>query len=415
MPRQAKGLRSDVAIRALKRPGYHCDGGGLYLQVTATGARSWIYRYANADRRHEMGLGPYPGVTLKAAREKAAELRVLRAAGKDPLDERRTMLASKRSSVTFREAAEAYIAAHAPSWRNAKHGDQWRNTLAAYAYPVLGDLSVAEIDTGLVLKVLEPIWTVKTETAKRVRGRIECVLDWAAARKYRAGENPARWRGHLDKLLARPTKVRTVRHHAALPYAEIPAFMAALAAQDGIAPKALAFCILTATRTSEAVGARWAEIDGTTWTIPGDRMKSGREHRVPLAEAAQVIVDDMRRLRGDRDHFVFPGGRPGKPLSNMALLAVLRRMHRAEITVHGFRSAFRDWCGEQTNFPREVAEAALAHIVRDKTERAYARGDMLSKRAQLMEAWARFCLTPGSTGTVVPIGRGMGIAPNLTT
>lgn len=406
MPRRANGLRSDVTIRAIRRPGSYADGGGLYLQVTATGARSWIFRYTGGGRRREMGLGPYPDVSLKAGREKAAELRALRAAGKDPLEERRAALAAERRTVTFREAAEAYIAAHAPGWRNAKHGDQWCNTLGTYADPILGDLSVAAIDTTLVLKVLEPIWTVKTETATRLRGRIEGVLDWAAARRYRQGDNPARWRGHLDKLLARPARVRKVRHHAALAYADVPAFMADLASQDGVAPKALAFCVLTATRTGEAIGARWEEIEGATWTIPSDRIKAGREHRVPLSPAAREIVEVMRGPSSPPEGFVFPGGRTGRPLSNMALLAVLKRMGRAEITVHGFRSAFRDWCGERTNFPREVAEAALAHVLKDKTERAYARGDLLVKRAHLMEAWARFCLTP--EGEVVPIAGSIG-------
>lgn len=402
MPRQAKGLRSDVSIRAIKKPGYHADGGGLYLQVSDSGTRSWIYRYTSGQRRREMGLGAYPDVTLKAARDKAAECRAMRGSGKDPLEEKRAALAAERGTVTFREAAELYIAAHAPGWRNAKHKAQWPNTLKAYAYPVFGDLSVKAVDTPLILKVLEPIWTTKTETAKRLRGRIESVLDWATVRKYRSGENPARWRGHLAKLLAKPTKVAKVKHHPALPYSEVSTFMADLAPQEGVAAKALAFTILTAVRTNEVIGARWDQIDGNTWTIPGDSMKSERDHRVPLSPQAMAILHDMRTL-SDGGSFVFPGAKRGRHLSNAAMSAVLKRMGHDAITVHGFRSTFRDWCGECTNFPRELAETSLAHVLRDKTEAAYARGDLFKKRMRLMEAWARYCMTPRPAGDVVDL------------
>jgi integrase len=375
--------------------GYRADGGGLYLQVSKAGAKSWVLRYERGGRRREMGLGSLLNVSLATARKKAAEARALLGNGIDPLAEKQARLAAERGSLTFREAAEAYIAAHAAGWRNAKHGDQWRNTLATYAYPAIGDLSVKDIDTPHVLKVLEPIWTAKTETATRVRGRIESILDWATARKYRDGENPARWRGHIDKLLPKPGKVAAIEHFAALPYAEVPAFLAALKEQQGIAAQALAFCILTATRTGEVIGARWDEIAGDVWTIPAERTKARREHRVPLSKPALAILDTLRPMADLLGHgaagFIFPGGKPGKPLSNMAMLATLKRMGREDVTTHGFRSAFRDWCGEQTNFPREVAEAALAHVIKDKAEAAYARGDLLAKRAQLMAAWGRYC------------------------
>jgi integrase len=396
MPRAAKGLKSDVSIRAIKKPGYHADGGGLYLQVTASGARSWIFRYTGSGRRHEMGLGSYPDVTLKAARETAAEMRSLRAAGRDPLQVRRAERQQRAGGVTFAEAAAAYIAAHEPSWRNPKHRQQWSNTLATYVLPSLGSVPVADIETSHVTRVLEPIWLAKTETATRVRQRVEAILDWAAARGLRTGENPARWRGHLDKLLARPTRVRTVRHHPALPYAELPAFMLELEGQKGVAARALTFCILTAARTGEVIGALWSEIDGDVWTIPGTRMKSGREHRVPLSLPAQQIIEELRALSADADGFVFPGGRGTKPLSNMAMAAVLKRMGRGGITAHGFRSSFRDWARESTNFPREVAETSLAHILKDKVEAAYARGDLLDKRRELMAAWADYALLPAA-------------------
>jgi len=401
MPRPAKGLKSDVSIRAIKKPGYHADGGGLYLQVTAGGARSWIFRYTGGGRRHEMGLGSYPDVTLKTARDNAAEMRSLRAAGRDPLQVRRAGRQQRAGSVTFAEAADAYIAAHEPSWRNPKHRQQWTNTLATYVLPSLGSVSVADIETSHVTRVLEPIWLAKTETATRVRQRVEAILDWAAARGLRTGENPARWRGHLDKLLARPTRIRTVQHHPALPYAELPAFMLELAGQNGVAARALTFCILTAARTGEVIGAHWSELDGDVWTIPGARMKSGREHRVPLSLPAQQIIEQLRALSDDADGFVFPGGRGARPLSNMAMAAVLKRMGRGGITAHGFRSCFRDWARESTNFPREVAETALAHILKDKVEAAYARGDLLDKRRELMAAWASYALSraAGTTAT----------------
>jgi integrase len=269
----------------------------------------------------------------------------------------------------------------------------------------MGDLPVTTIDTTHVLKVLEPIWTQKTETAKRLRGRIENVVDWATARRFRTGENPARWRGHLDKLLARPSKVAKVQHHAALPYADVPPFFSELQQQAGIATLALQFCILTATRSGETLGAKWLEIDeaAAVWTVPGHRTKSGRDHRVPLSEAALAIIAQQHRIA--EGEYVFPGAKRGMPLSNMAMAVLLRRMQRDDLTVHGFRSSFRDWAGECTNFPREVVEAALAHVLKDKTEAAYARGDLFEKRRRLMAAWARFCANTTMPARAVALKR----------
>jgi integrase len=277
--------------------------------------------------------------------------------------------------------------------------------LATYAFPIFGDLPVQAIDLGFVMKVIEPIWATKTETASRLRGRVESILDWAATRGYRKGDNPARWRGHLENLLPKRTKVRRVEHHAALPYAQVGTFIQALREQQGVAALALEFCILTATRTSETIGARWEEIDldGAVWTVPAGRIKAGKEHKVPLSTPAAAIL--YKLAAAPAADFVFPGGKAGRPLSNMALLALLRRMGRPDLTVHGFRSAFRDWAAELTNFPREVCEMALAHAIGDKVEAAYRRGDLFAKRRQLMEGWARYCLTPSSQREVIPLVR----------
>ena len=306
--------------------------------------------------------------------------------------------------MTFQQCAEGYITAHRAGWRNGKHRDQWSNTLATYVNPVFGSLPVQNIDTALVMKAIEPIWSEKPETASRVRGRIEAILDWATARGFRVGENPARWRGHLDKLLPKKTKVRRVEHHAALPFAEMGTFLAELRKQSGVGARALEFAILTAARTGEAIGARWEELDLTerTWTIPAERMKAEKEHRVPLSDAAHPILEELAKVR--HDDFVFPGDRADRPLSNMAMTMTLRRMGRGDLTVHGFRSSFRDWAAERTGFPAEVAEMALAHTVADKVEAAYRRGDLFQKRRQLMEAWARFCTTaPADRGKVVAL------------
>jgi len=376
------------------------DGNGLYLQVTSTGARSWILRYKIGGRSRDMGLGSLNDVGLAEARLRAMDARSKKSAGIDPINAKRVDRANDRASaakvVTFSEAAEAYIRSHRSSWRNAKHGDQWLNTLKAYVYPLIGRLPVQEIDVGLVQKILEPIWETKTETASRVRGRIESILDWATVRGHRKGDNPARWRGHLSNLLPRPSKLRRIQHHPALPYAEMGDFMAQLRNQSGDAAQALELLILTATRTSEVIAARWDEIDlrNKAWTIPAERIKASREHRIPLSARATVILDERLKFRrqltnGQPCPFVFPG-KPGKSLSNGAILSLLKRMNRQDITAHGFRSTFRDWAAEQTNVSRDVAEMALAHAIGDKVEAAYRRGDLFEKRKQLMDDWESF-------------------------
>lgn len=398
---------SATQVDKLKEPGYYGDGGGLWLQISASLSKSWIYRFTIAGKAREMGLGPKHTITLAEARDKALACRKLVLEGVDPIEHRKasrlTQIAAAARVLTFKQCAEAYIEAHRAGWKSTKHADQWASTLEAYAYPVLGGLSVAAIDVALVLKVLEPHWSTKTETASRLRGRMELVLDWATARQYRQGENPARWRGHLDKLLPRPSKVAKVVNFAALPYLQVGEFMQTLRAEKGVAALVLEFIILTAVRTSEALEATWTEFDlpAKTWTIPAERMKGGREHRVPLSTTAVAVLKRMEEVK--ESAFVFPGAREGKPLSNMACLMLLKRMKRTDITVHGFRSSFRDWAAEQTNYPREVAEMALAHAISDSTEAAYRRGDLFNKRAKLMQAWADYCGRAQTGAAVTPI------------
>jgi len=406
MARAGKMTALKVAATArAKAPGYYGDGGGLFLQISRFGTASWVFRYRVGGRLREMGLGSLDTVGLADARERARKAREQRLDGHDPIELRKAArLAAQLDSakaITFKDCAKRYIAAHQPAWRNPKHAGQWGSTLETYVYPVFGNLGVQAVDVGLVLKAIEPIWTTKPETASRVRGRIESILDWTTARGYRDGENPARWRGHLDNLLPSRAKVRRVEHHAALPYAQVGAFMAELRAQDGVSARALEFAILTAARTGEVVGARWDEISMAEklWTIPAERMKGGREHRVPLSAPALAIVEKMAAIR--TGIFVFPGGKEGRPLSNMAFLMLLRRMGRDDLTAHGFRSTFRDWAAERTGFAAEVAEMALAHAVGDKVEAAYRRGDLFQKRRQLAEAWAKFCAAPAPAGQVV--------------
>jgi integrase len=393
-------------VRNAKHKGLCGDGGGLFLQVGASGGKSWIFRWKEAGKMRVMGLGPVHTVSLAEARDKALACRKLRLEGIDPIEQRREKRAEDRlaaaKGISFRECAEGYIAAHRAGWRNDKHAAQWPSTLAAYVYPMFSDLAVQAIDTGLVMRTLEPIWNDKPETASRVRGRIESVLDWASARGYRQGENPARWRGHLQNLLPRRSKVRRVEHHAALPYPEIGAFMAKLRQQEGVAARALEFAILTAARTGEVRGARWSEIDldAKVWNIPASRMKANRPHRVPLSDAALSIVKAIVEIRqGD---FVFPGTRANRPMSKTGLMLILQRMGRTDTTVHGLRSTFRDWAAERTGFPAEIAEGALAHLVGDAVERAYRRSDLFDRRRQMMDQWARFCEGPAG-GEVVPL------------
>lgn len=384
-------------VETLLEPGRYGDGAGLWLQIGPEGGKSWLFRFVINGRSRMMGLGPVSLLSLSEAREMAFEQRKLLQAGIDPLTHRNVRRQKEHlavaSALMFRTAATQYIEAKKAQWKNAKHVTQWSNTLNKYAYPVMGDLPMTTIETGLVLKVLEPIWMTKAETASRLRGRIEAVIDWATARGYRQGANPARWKGHLEKLLPAHTKRRNVKHHNALPYADLPVFYQSLIGKDETSAKALAFTILTGARTSEIIGARWSEIDlgKKIWTIPANRMKAGREHRVPLSDQAMIIIHSLPRSEGQM--FVFSGWKRGKPLSNMAMLAYLKRANLAGITVHGFRSSFRDWAAEMTNYAREVAEQALAHSISNQVEAAYRRGDLFEKRRRLMKDWAIFCST----------------------
>ena len=378
-------------VAALKAPGLHHVGDGLYLRITPQGNRTWVFRYMHQRVAHSMGLG---SVTLADARAKAFAARTLLKNNQDPLAkakaDRLAKAAELASTTTFKQAATKFIDSHKSGWKNAKHAAQWTATLETYVFPVFGNVSVADIEVSQVLKVLEPIWTTKTETARRLRGRIKSVLDWANAHKMRSGENPARWRGGLQHLLPARPQSSLIKHHPALPYAEAAAFMAGLRAERGTAARCLEFTILTAARTSEAIGAKWTEIDlkAATWTIPASRIKAAREHRVPLSPAALALLKAQAKQR--QGHFVFAGGRPGRGLSSRAMAAVLKRMKREDITVHGFRSSFKNWCSEQTHYPNEVSEMALAHAVGDKVEAAYRRGDLLAKRVQLMRDWASY-------------------------
>ena len=392
MPRKAREL-SPLEVRRLSRPGRWSVGGvdGLALQVTGSGARSWVLRVSVAGRQREMGLGSFPSVPLAEAREKARAHRANVEQGADPISMRRAAqsaaAAERNSQQSFASVAGQYIDQHAKSWKNAKHEAQWAATLRAYAEPVIGPLLVRDVSTAHVIKVLEPIWTSKTETATRVRSRIELVLDFAAARGLREGPNPARWRGNLDAALPKPNRLAKVQHHAAVAVDDIASFMARLRSQSGMGARALEFAILTAARSGEVRGAVWSELDlaAALWTVPAGRMKSGREHRVPLSRPAIKLLRALPM--GEPTDFVFPGTHG--PLSDMSLIAVLRRM-QVNATAHGFRSTFRDWCSEHTDHTSEVAEMALAHVVGDKVEAAYRRGNLFEKRVLLMSDWANF-------------------------
>jgi integrase len=387
---------SALAVSRTSKPGYYGDGGGLWLQVAKSGSKSWIFRFKVAGRQREMGLGGLITVDLAKARVLARECRTLLLDGQDPIEARKAVRLAdaleRARAMTFDQCAAAYIDAHRSSWKNAKHADQWKNTLTTYASPIIGALPVADVDTDLIVKVLNPIWGTRTETATRVRGRIESILDWATVSKFRQGDNPARWRGHIENLLANPNKIAPVRNHPALPWREVPAFMALLAQCKGVAARAAEFTILTAARSGEVRGASWEEVDldARLWTVPAGRMKVGKEHRVPLSAAALALLSAIPRREG----MIFPGRSDNVALSDMTLTAVLRRMGRSDITIHDFRSSFRDWCAEAVgnSFPREVCEHALAHSLPDRVEAAYRRGDLLEKRVVLMEAWADYCI-----------------------
>lgn len=397
------------------KPGKYGDGDGLWLVVSQPpksavsdgkaspkGARKWVLRFMQAGTAREMGLGAFPEVSLALARERAFAYRKLVRAGVDPIAERKKAPEKVAVIPTFGQMADEVTKELAGGFRNAKHRAQWRMTLTVYAAP-LRDKPVNAIGTEDVLSILRPIWQTKPETASRLRGRVEKVLSAAKAKGFRTGENPAAWRGHLDTLLAKPSKL-TRGHHAALEYSKLPAFMADLREREAVAARCLEFAIITAARSGEALGARWDEIDeeSKVWTIPAERMKAAREHRVPLTARAMAILAEMKRARVS--DFIFPGQQLGKPLSVMAMEMVLRRMGIA-VTVHGFRSAFRDWAGNETPFPRELAEHALAHAIGDKAEQAYRRGDALEKRRPLMAAWSAFC-EPETTANVVKMQRG---------
>ena len=393
MARKAKEL-APLSVGRLNQKGRHAVGGvaGLYLYVGESGSRSWVLRVMVGSKRRHIGLGGFPDVSLAQAKERARKARDEIAQGIDPIVRKREAASQLRAkqaiAITFQTAAEAYLTAHGDTWKSAKHLSQWTGSLKNYVYPVIGDLQVQDVGQEHILKILEPIWKNKTETASRLRGRLEAVLDWTTVRKYRTGDNPARWKGHLDKLLAAPGKIQKVEHFRALPIDTMPEFMRDLRQREGTAARALEFTILTAARSGEARGATWAEIDKSSkvWTIPAERMKAGKQHRVPLTDGALFLIESMPRIDGSE--FIFSAPRGGQ-LSDMALTQLLRRMG-ANAVPHGFRSTFRDWAGERTNHPREVAEQALAHVLENKVEAAYRRGDALEKRRTLMSDWELF-------------------------
>jgi integrase len=419
----ARDRLTDRMVKQVRKPGVLIDGAGLRLRVTAnakTGElrKSWVLRATvKGGPIREIGLGSAHDISLAEARERASESRKFARDGVDPIAARDAEIARRAleaaRAMTFRQCAEAYIDSHETVWTNPKHRQQWTNTLRLYVFPVFGELPVQAIDVSLVMKAIEPIWKTKTETASRVRQRIESVLDWAAVRGYRQGENPARWRGHLERALPARAKIQKVKHHAALPFADLPGFMSELRAMNGDSARALEFAILTATRTNETLKAHWSEIDlkAKVWSIPGQRMKAGREHRVPLSAAAIAVLQTMRNSH-PKSEWVFPSASTradrDSTLSSMALLMTLRRMKRTDLTAHGFRSTFRDWAGEMTNFPREVAEQALAHTLKNKAEAAYRRGDALEKRRRLMDAWGDTCAAPRASGKIVQIRKSKG-------
>ena len=404
------GKLSAVQVAKLKAPGYHSDGGNLWLRVSKSGSKSWCLIYTVNGRTRQMGLGGLHKVSLERARQKATQERAKLGDGIDPISQRQTTLDRDRVEVarrvTFAEACKKYIEAHSPTWQNTKHVAQWTATLETYATPVIGALPVAAVDTTLIMKVLQPIWTTKTETATRVRQRIERVLDWATTQGLRDGANPARWRGHLDNLLPKPEKIAgaAVVHHRALPFDDVPQFMIDLRQQQGIAARALEFTALTACRSNEVLGAMWEEVDleNNIWTIPASRMKTKKEHKVPLNVRARELLFMMKKL-SDGTGFVFPGAKENRPLSNMGMTSVLRRM-KVNAVPHGFRSSFRDWAAERTTYQKEVCEMALAHAIPSAVEAAYRRGDLFDKRRRLMNDWCDFAYVQEiKPATVTPI------------
>jgi integrase len=382
----------------------YADGGGLYLRVAEGGSRQWVFRYRTNGRLRDMGLGPVHTLNLAAARERARQARELRLDGVDPITHKRARIAALRAedarAITFKECAEGFFVDHADTWRSAKHRGEWQSSLSRYAYPVIGSLPVGAIDTPLVLKVLRPIWNTIPESASRIRQRIESVLNWATAHHYRTGDNPARWDGRLEHALPSRRKVAKIEHHAALPYDEIASFVAKVRADTSVAARCLEFLTLTAVRMGEALSAEWSEIDFATrtWTVPARRTKANREHRVPLSAAAIAALESMQALR--HSDYVFPGLHQGRPVSKNSVWRLAKQAASDGSTVHGLRSTFRDWAAERTNFPRDVAEMALAHAIPNAVEAAYRRGDLFEKRRRLMDAWAEFCGKPQAASKV---------------
>jgi len=410
MPKKAREL-SATEVRRLNAPGFHAVGGvaGLLMQVTPTGAKSWVLRARIGDRRRDMGLGGFPDVTLAQAREKAREAREQIDQGIDPVEARRqaraSLIAERNKNITFARAAERFLASKTREFRNPKHAAQWQSTLETYAHPIIGMMPVDQIELAHVVEVLtrDDLWNTKTETATRVRGRIESVLAWATVSGYRSGDNPAHWRGNLDAVLPKPQKLKNVQHHKALPAAEIASFVQALRKREGMAARALEFIVLTAARSGEVRGAAWAEIDldARTWTVPGERMKAGREHVVPLCDDAVALLEALPTFEGV--DYVFPAPRGGM-LSDMSISAVMRRM-KVDAVPHGIRSTFRDWVSEFTSYPHEVAEMALAHTIPSAVEKAYRRGNLFAKRTRLMADWCKFLGSASVPATVSPIRR----------
>ena len=391
------GKLNSIFVQRAQKPGLYGDGNGVYLQVSKGGCKSWIFRFMLNNKSRAMGMGSIELVSLSEARLKAFECRKLLLDGVDPIESKRSLRNAQSlldaKTLSFEQCAKSYIDSHKPSWKNAKHADQWANTLRTYANPIIGHLAIQDVNTALVMKVLEPIWYSKTETASRVRNRMELILSWATVRGFRVGDNPARWRGHLDKLLPRRTSIQKVKHFSAIPIEELSVFMEKLRGLQTIVARGLEFQILTACRTNEAMGARWSEINlqEGLWTIPASRMKAEREHRIPISERGLEILQAIKRTSNSA--FVFPG-KNGGPLSSNAFLALIKKTLKYKLTAHGFRSTFSDWAAEKTGHSRETIEMALAHSVRDSTEAAYRRGDLLLKRRLLMTDWAKFCNSP---------------------
>jgi integrase len=426
MSRGTNKLTAKFIDRKDLKPRLYGDGRGLYLQVAPAPTKedprrvtkAWVFRFMIAGRARKMGLGEVDRIQLADVRKRAYAAWLQAQDGIDPIEERNARKAAvaveKAKSMSFRECAEGYIQAHQSGWKNSKHGAQWVSTLETYAYPIIGSLPVGTVEDAHIIKILQPIWTTKTETASRVRGRIEKVLDRARALKLRTGENPAKWKGHLDQLLPARSTVAPVTHHAALPYRELPAFMQKLRSRESISTRALEFTILTAARTGDTIGAKWNEISESdrTWTIPGARLKGRRgarknDHVIPLSDRALAILHGLPR----EGEYIFPGGKAGSGLSNMAMDQLLKGMgyESTVATVHGFRSSFKDWCSEQTSYPNEMSEMALAHTVSNKVEAAYRRGDMREKRRRLMQDWADYCgnRAANRTANVVSIRAGV--------